>query len=253
MDPLTVPPAPRTPTPRAAKLIFGWHGVQKQQRLWLWIGCVLSAFCALMFSIDLPNDWLIDSDLARSPGQVIEQRLNKGTKVLGERTTTIRYAFQAKSGRVEGQIDTTSDAMIAKAVPGAAVTVEYAAGDPALSRIQGASASTFGWVGALAWLPFVGSLMAFGSLKKARRDAQMAYRHGTVAQGRIVFADVDRRQNGRNRAPIYLIKWQFHAGGKTLTGSLQTDSQDDYRDVMAAQEWPVLYDPKKPERNTLYV
>lgn len=245
---LTVPSAPRTPTERAQRLIFDWYDVAKSQRNILIPALVLTAFCAMLFSIDLPLDWFISANPKEVAGRVIDQKVDKGVKVLGQRPTRIRFSYVAGGETHEGSVSTLEEDVIRQAQPGAVVTVEHDAEDPALARIKGTSYATFGWVGAAAWLPFCGGVLAFVQLLRKHGLNKRAYLTGVATQGRITFAGPDPRN-----AKFHKITWEYHVAGRPYKGEIMTTKPGDWADVSRAENWPVVYDPAKPGYSILYV
>lgn len=248
----TVPSAPRIPTQRAQTLIFDWNGVAKSQRNVLIAALVLTAFCAMLFSIDLPLDWFISANPKEVVGRVIGQKVDKGVKVLGQRPTRIHFTYVVGGETHEGSVSTLEETVIRQAQPGAAVTVEYDAEDPGLARIKGTSYATFGWVGAAAWLPFCGGVLALVQLLRKHRLNKRAYLTGAATPGRITFAGPDPRYANVKNAKFHKITWEYQVAGRPYKGEIMTTKPDDWADVSRAENWPIVYDPAKPGHGVLY-
>jgi hypothetical protein len=249
-----VPAAPRTPSPRARKLIFRYTG---RQAIFLLVGLIFSVVgivLSVVFMWGLPSDIAIALAKREVPGQILRAGRTSYT-VNGESPTSVCYSYEFGGRRYEASSDILpgSPLDLAAAEPGhGKVTVELAAFHPASARIAGTTNSFFGAFGLLALVfPLVGGLLLAFAIRGNRREIR-AFTHGVPVLARVVYIGEDRSTRINQRHPL-MISWEFEVGGEVYEGSLSTMRRLEFEELLDAKEVVVLHDPSKPQINTLYV
>lgn len=244
-----VPPAPRTPSPEARHLVFGYRGGQGVMLLvgigFLVIGLILST----VFCWGLPVDAAILFSKRETTGTILHAETNLSTKVNGRRPTAVRFEYEGGGQRWQGESDTFE----IKADQTGPVAVEYAALNPSWGRLAGETYSTFGYLGLLTLLfPALGALITRHAVRSNRREIR-AFTHGRPVLARVTFRGLDHSTSVNGRHP-FLMRWEFRTDtGANGHGSISSMELQDIKAFGEAEQVVVLYDPADPKANTLYV
>jgi hypothetical protein len=90
-----VPPAPRTPSPEARHLIFGYRGRQGGLLVFGLAFLVFGSIVSAVFCWGLPVDVAIALGTREAPGTIRAAELNLRAKINGRRPTKVRFDYQA--------------------------------------------------------------------------------------------------------------------------------------------------------------
>jgi hypothetical protein len=238
--PRLVPPPRQVPATLRARLLFGGLGVLA----WIWFGFGSAIATGFLRHADLTSWVLLRGALEEVPGTGLgcepTGASEGGSK--GQSGTPIyanRYAFGAGGDELEGVSYATGRCL----GPGEAVRVEYPAGRPDRSRVQGMRR---GWFGPdvlfVAIFPLVGIALVLLSLRSGWRRLRLLSR-GRLALGALV-SDEPTRVSVNNR-PV-----------RKLTFTIDTETMG-RRQVVVRSHVPelaldeprerILYDPERPE------
>jgi len=214
-----VPRPPRTPTPFARDLIYGYQGSQRGLRT---IGAIFLALgLPLVFFV---GDGLIaDIALATSgkptTATVVSTRLVTNVEDDGVNPTEIKYSYELDGKKYEGLSYATNRNVVASASTGATIQAEILPSMPSWSRIKGGSSSKLGFsVGLLFLFPIVGAGLLFSAVRANRREIR-AFRNGTATKGLVVRRGFDTTTEVGDKNPFEVV-WEFQVDGTTYKGKL---------------------------------
>ena len=247
----SIPSPPRTPSDRARRLLFRYAG---RQLAMLWIGGIflaLGSVFAVVFCWGLPADLAISLSGRKVRGSVVEARLNTTVRINRRHPVRIRFAYEIDGEPHEASSNTLDPALVALR-PGSPVEVEVSTLNPAWARLEGLTYSPFGYFTAFVLIfPVGGAIVLCYAIRSNRREIR-AYTYGVPAVGRVVFAGMDTSVRINRRHP-FKVGWEFRVDDRVYSGSLSSMQMTDLEMFMRAQFVPVLYDPAKPQINTIYV
>ncbi len=245
----SVPPPPREPTKRTRGIIHAYTGAQFVGRL---LGMIFTAIGLVMF-LAFGTDMIFDVavSVAGKPvkGVVTGVHTLSSVRVNHSHPRVIEFSFDGH----HGASSTLDFSRFRDFQPGSPVDVDAVPGWPAAARVHGTMRSPVGWFG-LFPLPFlgVGLIALFIAVRSNRREIR-AFRFGVAAVGRVKSIGLDRSVRVNGRSPT-LLSWEFDVAGKTYGGSLSHMDGGVLRPLVAADHTvAVVYDPKDPRANTLYV
>lgn len=246
-----MPPPPRTPSERARQIVFAYGGAQKAMLI---IGVVftLVGLClGGLFGITVPFELQLDFG---GPGQAVgvvqSAELDRSSRINGRHPTTITYAFELDGGRLEGS-STTIDERLQRLERGARVPIEYVAGSPSISRVKG---TTYGFFGYFGLFPLIFALIGLPMALLARRANQReirAFTHGEATLGNLLSFELNRSVRVNRRHP-WELRWEFFVDDRRFTGELSS-LEPGLLDPFAVERPVVLFDPKDPAVNTLWI
>ena len=246
-----VPPAPRTPSPRASALVLSGSGGDTVVML---VGAgflLLGTLFALVFCAGIPGDLLIDATGRTVKGELVSQRIDESTKVNGVHPTIMRFRY-VYAGKPYTDESSTLTGLSGIHVNGDPIQLEVSTVDPSIARIAGTTRSWTGYGGLFVLIfPFVGaSLLCFMIISRLRR--RDAFINGTPVLVEIANADWDRsiRINGRNP---WRVRWEFRVGSIMYDGSISAMDRSALDEVSQATQLIVLYNPSRPSSNVLYL
>ena len=135
---------------------------------------------------------------------------------------------------------------------GASVPIEILAGAPSWSRIQGTTATKMG-LGMLMFFlfPLIGAGM-FGWAYRSNRHEIRAFRDGIAARGLIVKRGFDQSTEINGANPFEIV-WEFQIDGTNYKGKLSHMDASIINRAFPDDEVTVLYDPRNPKINTVWV
>ena len=246
-----VPPAPREPSPRARRLIFRYAG---SQAVLLWIGLV---FLAIGLPMGAVFCWYVPAELAlvamAKPGtaQVVSSEIDGNTTINGHSPTRIVFKLEAGGRTVEADSMSTSSSF-ESLKKGDTVEVDYVPMRPQWARVHGTSFSIFGFWGLFVLIfPGVGGALLFFAVRSNRREIR-AFRFGTPATARMIFAGPDTSTTLNGRHPFQVV-WSLERNGEKYEGSISSMDPTELESFAQSQELVVLYDPENPAINTLWI
>jgi hypothetical protein len=247
-----IPPAPRAPSARARRAIFGYRGFQQVLLIMGIVVAASSLIFGVIFCWHIPGDIAISLSPQKARGTVVRAEHAQHIRVNGRHPLKISFTYAADGETFEGESYTLDHTYVAKALPGAAIDVEVASSMPSVARAQGTTRSPFGiWTFPVLFAPLVGLLLVFIAVRSNRREIH-AFTHGTATAGHVTFAGEDRSTKINGRHPIK-VQWEFDVDGKKYTGKISSTDRSDFRGVMTGMRVPILYEPSNPAINTLYI
>ncbi len=174
---------PLAPPPRAVPLatrLRVFFGGFLNQFGWIFFGFGLIFFWVFALNADLASFLRFRGALETTPGVIVESE-ETGASENDVRIYKHQYAFQWNGADYTG----VSYARGHQVEPGAQVTVEFARGDPSVSRIQGMRRTMFGpWAIFVVIFPLIGLVFILvsvrGNLRAARLLAQGQLTTGTL-------------------------------------------------------------------------
>lgn len=245
-----VPPVPRTPSPRAKKLIYSYQGSQFVRLMVGVIFLVVGLPISCLFCVSLPGQLSLDSAHLTTTGTVVSTKVRRDIKVNNQHPTEIAFTFAGSDGKTyEGKSSTTDPVTL---VAGESVRIEYVESDPTLSRVEGTTYGGFPvWIALTLLFPLIGLLVALGAVRENRREIR-AFRDGAPLDGEITFVGLDLSAKINGRHPTK-IEWTFESGGKSHKGSLSNMDPALFEGFGFGSKVTVLHDPDNPAVNTLWV
>lgn len=243
-----VPPAPRTPSPEARHLVFGYRGSQGVMLI-VGIGFLaIGLLIATVFCWGLPVDAAIALSGREATGTILSAETDHSVAVNGRRPTTVRFEYEAGGSRWQGEAVTFS------IQPGQTgpVDVEYTSLYPAWGRLSGETYSSFGYLALLSLLfPGIGGLIVHYAVRSNRREIR-AFTYGRPVLARVTFRGLDHSTKVNGRHP-FLMRWEFRTEAGVFQGSITSLKLLDIKAFGDAEQIVILYDPADPRSNTLYV
>lgn len=234
-------PPPRRVTPLATlEVLLGGALFQ--------VGCGLVAFCSIFGWIfagqaDLSAWTRFMGQLETAPGELIALD-STGASVNERPVVAHRYRFTGPDGQArEGVSYATGNA----GQLGDAVTVEFPAGDPTVSRIVGQGRTLFPpWLVLVALLPLAALITAWCGLKTGLRRAWLL-RHGRLTEGKLVAKE--ETSTRVNDQMVWKLTFSFRDdAGEAHQLSTRTHETAALEDEARER---LLYDPGRPERAEL--
>lgn len=246
-----IPRVPRSPSPRARSLVFGYRGAQGVMLLigliFLGVGTLISS----IFCWGLPGDLALAAAATPAQASVVSTEIVNNVKVNGAHPTLLKFRYRVAGENYDGE-SSTLDSSLRRLPKGAAVSIEYLPFAPRIARIVGTTRSMMGYTPVFVLIfPLVGAGLAFGAWRSNRREIR-AFVHGTPILGQITYKGPDTSVTVNGRHP-FKLEWQFQVGGAPYTGSFSTMNRGELGELANATELAVLYDPSKPAVNTLWI
>ena len=246
-----IPPAPRTPSPRARSLVYGYRGAQG---VMLTIGLAFLGMGLLFTTIfcwGLPWDLALAASGARGQATVTSTETVNNVKVNGVRPTRLSFRYRVGPTTYDGD-SATLDGMLRRTAVGATVPIEYLAFAPSISRVVGTTRATMGYTPIFVVIfPVVGAVLAFGAWRSNRREIR-AFSRGAPVLARITFRGADMSVTVNHRHPFKIV-WEFQVGGRPYSGSFSTMQRGELGGIEQSEQLAVLYDPRDPSVNTLWI
>ena len=246
---LNVPPAPRTPSARAKKLIYAYAGKQLALLLvggiFLLVGVPLTA----VFCRDLPGELMLTLGHEMGIGRVTRTELQQHVKINNRHPTLIAYDYEVGGKTYHSDSSILDPGELAA---GDTVNVEYRPSAPEISRLEGGTYGSFPlFVGFVGLFPLIG-LMLFGGAVRSNRREIRAFRDGTETQGQVTFVGEDTSVRINHRHPLK-VAWSFEVQGAAYTGELSSLDHSKLHGFKQGDAVTVLYLPDDPKANTVWV
>jgi hypothetical protein len=240
-----VPPAPRTPSPRARNLIFKYQGAQF---VFLLVGLIFTGVGSILVTA---LDWGLPSDIALSffgkadTGHVLSMHPDLYTTVNGVHPTIIRFGY----GDTVDESSTRDYDILQHAIVGADIPIEVFGH---WARVRGSTRSMMGMWGLLFLLfPGIGLTLAFVGWRSNRREIR-AFTDGRPVTARVTSVGQDYSVTVNGRHPLRM-EWQFEVASQQYSGSISAMDRALFGDLTEQKEVVVLYDPMNPDVNTIWV
>lgn len=245
------PPAPRVPSPAARKLVLGYQG---KERVLLWIGGVFLLlglpFCFIFLS-GVPSDLRLSLGGQRASATVTSLVLETSYEINGAHPTRIGFSYDDVGRRREAASYTTKASVLGALAVGAPVEIEHLPGSEGVARVVGTTSGPFGPVVAFVLIfPLAGAALLGWAIQMNHRQVR-AYRHGHAARGLVRSRGVDHTVSSNGEHPTKIV-WEFQVDGRSYQGELSSFEHMLLREVVPTDEVVVVYDPARPEHNTLY-
>jgi hypothetical protein len=244
-----VPPAPRTPSPEARSLIFGYSG---SQGVMFFVGIGLLAIgliISTVFCWGLPVDVAIAMSQRDTTGTILSASPNSSVRTGGRRATSVHFQYEAGGSQWEGE----SNSFEIRPGQTGNMRIEYAAMNPSWGRIAGETYSAFGYLAILTLLfPAIGGLILSRTIRSNQREIR-AYTKGRPVLARVTFRGQDHSTSVNGQHP-FLMRWEFKTeNGHVHHGAISSMKLLDLKVFGEAEQIVVLYDPSDPQTNTLYL
>jgi hypothetical protein len=244
------PAPPRTPSARARELVFAYQG---GQRMRLIVGVILLVI-GLVQAVGFGRGAIVDLalDVAGEPcrAEVLGVEVLEHVRMSREHPTEIRFTCTQGGVAFESRSATRSQEILARVEPGAVLEAEVL---PSLSvgRIAGTTHATLGRFELLFHVsPIVGLVLVLGAWRSNRREIR-AFVHGTAVRGRVVSRD--RRGMRVNRRRPWVVRWELEVEGRRYEGSISHMDEATLQAAIPTDDVVVLYDPRRPAVNTVYI
>lgn len=247
-----VPRPPRTPGPLARDLIYGYQGTQRATRT---IGAILLAI-GLPVVLFLSDGMMTDAALAVTgkpvTGTVLSTRIVTNVEVNDRNPLEIKYRYEVAGEKYEAASYTTDVDVASRAAVGASIAIDIVPSLPSWSRMQGTTSSKLGMVVLFLFIfPLAGGAMVFSAFRSNRREIR-AFRDGVAVKGLVKRRGFDENTEVNGKNP-FEITWEFQADGTTYTGKLSHMDRGLLERALPDLEVTVLYDPKDPKINTVWL
>lgn len=247
-----VPPAPRTPSPRARDIVFGYQGKQRIKLIIGLVFCVVGLIPTLLFGWTMPVDLALDVAGDTYKGTVVSAALNTNVRINKRHPTRIVFTYKVDGVKYEGDSSTLKSSIVSRAAPGSAVTVEALSSFPSLARIEGTTFGTMGYAGGFTLIfPLVGAFLALHAYRENQREIR-AFTIGLPTLANVTFRGLDRTSKSNGRHP-YKVEWALTVDGKRYTGSISHMEPSALGELLSGPQIIALYDPKDPNVNTVYI
>jgi hypothetical protein len=235
-------------------MIFRYTGTQWVLRL---VGAI---FVAIGIPIIIPFVWGLPSDIAIAldkrevPGRLL--RVARATYTINnENPTRVFYSYEFGGKLYQADSDVFSYSKFslpdAENAPGV-VPVEVAAFHPAYARLTGTRNSAFGPFALFTLtFPLIGGVILFFAIRSNRREIR-AFVHGVPALAKVISVGEDGSTEINGKHPL-VVAYEFRVGDEVYAGSLSSMKHLELEEFLDAEEVVVLYDPQRPQINTLYL
>jgi hypothetical protein len=247
-----VPPAPRTPSSRARKLVYGYRGSQGAVLVIGVAFLVIGTLIAGIFGGGLVDDLRLAAMAREVDATVIDVSVVANVKVNGAHPRAIHFRYAIDGASYEATSSTLDGAILQRAVPGASIRAEVLASSPDVARVVGTTCASMGYVGLFVLIfPAIGGALAFAAWRSNRREVR-AFSRGVPILADVVYEGPDRSTRVNGRHP-YQIRWEFEVDGERFSGSISAMERTELGGLTRAGKAIVLYDAAGPKASTLYV
>jgi Predicted membrane protein len=245
------PPAPRTPSAAAKKLVLGYQG---KERVLLWIGGIFLLlglpFC-FIFLAGVTSDLRLFVGAERASATVTSLVLETSYEINGAHPTRIGFAYQDLGVRREAQSYTTRPSVLGSLEVGGPVEIEHLPGSAGVARVVGTTVGPLGPAVAFVLIfPLAGAALLGWAIQMNQRQVR-AYRSGRAVRGLVRSRGVDETVSSNGEHPTKIV-WEFQVDGRPYQGELSSFEHMMLRQVVPTDEVVVVYDPAEPKHNTLY-
>lgn len=247
---MDAPPAPRTPSSRARRLLFSYPPVHSTIAAVGLVALILGTIIYRIFGQGVPSDVALTLFGSKTPGTITSRGLDGRMSVDNVHPTRFEFSYVASGATLNGQ----SYALVVP--PRLAYTpkvdVEYLALAPEFARVAGTTRNEGG--DDIGWI--MSAMLAFGGTSIAvpwwlMRRKRRAFERGAAANGTITF--VGRSGVSINGRQPHKIAWTFtDPSGSTFSGSVSAFASSDLPPFREGEPVTVLYDEKDPTANIVF-
>jgi hypothetical protein len=246
-----VPRAPRTPTPFARELIYGYQGAQGVVRSIGLVFLLLGLPLAFFLGGGLPTDFALAATGQPATATVLGTRIVTNVEVNDVHPVEIKYHYEVSGERYDGASYTTRSDIMTIATIGASIPVEIVPSLPSWSRMKGTTSAKMGFAGVFIFIfPLVGAAL-FGWAVRSNRRETRAFRDGVATKGLVIKRGEDTTTEINDKHPFEVV-WEFHVDGTNYKGKLAHMSREILQRAVPSDEVTVLYDPRDPQANTIW-
>jgi hypothetical protein len=245
------PPAPRTPSSRARRLLFSYPPEQSILAALGVVTLVIGFFVFQIFGRSVPVDIALRLFGSKTTGTIVSQDSDRHMSVGNVHPTRFEFHYVVSGSTLTGH------SYVLVVPPQLAYTqkvdVEYLSFAPEEARIVGTTRnegddSIGGIIGAMVALGSSTIVAPWWLMRRKRR----AFERGAVAQGTITFVgESDVSISGRSPKRI---EWTFSdSRGRAYDGSLRAFSASDLPPFTEGDPVTVLYDEGDPTANIVFI
>lgn len=268
-----VPPPPRTPTPRARRLLFKYAGSQKVMLVLGLAFLLIGTLFSVIFGRALPGQIALLISSERVPVTVTEAEVLRNTTINGHHPVRIHFEYEVDGARHESSSSTIDGAVnarvqIALGADGPQPLAERPTSDtdalptaffaevstirPEWAQLEGTNYGVFPpWTAFVFLFPTIGLIVFVLAVRSNRREIR-AFTRGKPTSGQVVSAGLNRSYTINNRHP-YEVRWEFSIDGTTYEGKLSSMKMTALADMHEGSDVVVLYDPNNPKVNTVFL
>jgi hypothetical protein len=247
-----VPRPPRTPNPLARELIFGYQGSQNALRI---IGAIFLAIgLPFIFFLGrgLPTDLTLAAAGQPATATVISTRVVTSVEVNDVHPVEIKYHYEVSGEKYEAASHALDGSVVAVATVGATIPIEIFPAAPSWSRMKGTKSAVAGSFSIFSFLfPIIGAAMLGWAIRSNRREIR-AFREGVPTKGLVIKRGEDTTTEINGKHP-FEVHWEFQVDGTTYKGKLSNMNRAILQQALPEEEVLVLYDPKNPAVNTVWI
>jgi hypothetical protein len=244
---LTAPPPPRTPSPRAKKLVHAYTGSQLGLLIAGLVFMGVGVPLGLVFCRDLPGELSLTMSHETCAGRVIGTQVQQNVRINNRHPTLVSFEYDVGGATYRGESSVLDTSSLSSGVQ-----VEYSPSSPSLSRVAGGTYGTFPvWVGFVLLFPVLGLTLFGGAVRSNRREIR-AFRDGQAIEGRITEVGLDRTVKINGRHP-HKVSWTFEVQGQSYSGALTSMDPAALAEFQQGTLVTVLYVAENPRANTLWI
>jgi hypothetical protein len=244
-----VPPAPRTPSPEAHRLIFGYQSNQRMKiiigGLILGIGLIL----AVVLCWGVPGELAITLNPRTTKGAILQAEPDRSFRIGTGKPTLVRFSYEGGGTHYEGESGSFD---IAPGQTGS-VQVQYSDWFPGWGRLAGGNYSAFGfWSLLVLVVPLAGWIILRRAVRSNHKEIR-TFTHGRPVMARVTFRGQDHSVSIEGQHP-FLMRWEFKTDSGALHhGAISSMNLLDIKAFGEAEQIVVLYDPADPRLNTIFI
>ena len=247
-----VPRPPRTPSTLARELIYGYQGSQSALRLIGGIFLVLGLPLILFLGDGLITDFTLAVAGKSAMATVTGTRIVTSVEINDVHPIEIKYDYQISGEKFQGMSYTTNNAVLQRATQGESISIEILSSAPSWSRIEGTTSSKMGMSVVFLFLfPLIGGALFGWAVRSNRREIR-AFRDGVSIKGLVVKRGPDETTEINGKNPHEVV-WEFQVDGTNYKGKLSHMNPVILNRALPDSEVTVLYDPKDPHVNTVWI
>ena len=250
---MQIAPTPRTPSPRAKKLLFTYKGLAQIKLIigaaLTLVGLPMLLLCVFVLAEEV-HTWRGALDIEAKLISV-EQDLAEAS--IGALRYEVRYQYQQGDKTYDGgaslSVSKGTELFVGKpfkikasqTVPGASREpgLDVYSGPLILIVVLGLPFTFFG-------LRFLGG--TFLEMHRRRR----AYTHGTPITATVLSAGEDLSTSISYQSP-FKVTWEFEVGGQKYQGEFSSMDKDQLAELLTSRELPVVYLPARPALSVPYL
>ncbi len=202
---------------------------------------------------DLPADLMLSLEATTTvEGHVLSERFDRNNRVSFVHPTIFAFSYAVGGTQYQGASHTTDGHLIAKLRGTGQATITVCPLHPAWARIEGAYAGAYGpWAAVYLIMPSLGLSFLIWVLRR-RHGRVRVFTLGVATPGTLVYKGINRRIRINGGHPE-MLRWEFSVEGVAYQGSISSMNPQDFAGLAAQDRVIVLYGPRNPANNILYV